>query len=84
MRQPPTIKDPQMQLIINMLKVQDGGYFDRFVGMLREWLNEHRIYGDTAEDRDMVLNQGAIQFLDHLIKEIDGNRERYNKMQAQR
>ena len=84
MRQPPEIKDEQMQLIINMLQVTDGGYFDLFINMLRDWLEKHRIYGDTAVDMYLVLNQGAIQILVHLIKEIDWNRERYNKIQAQR
>lgn len=84
MKQPPVIKDQQMQMIINVLQVMEGRHFLTFVDMLRDWLHDYRLYGDTAEDIDMYRNQGAIQVLDHLIKEIDGNRERYNKMQAQR
>lgn len=84
MIQPPQIKDRQVQMAINILEVQEGAYFTKFVNMLRGWLHEHRLYGDTAEMTDMYRNQGAIQILDHLIKEIEGNRERYNKMQEQR
>ena len=84
MRQPPAITDRNMQIIINMLQVMEGGYFNQFIDMLRDWLHDHRVYADTAEDNDMILNQGAIRLLVHLIKEVDENRERYNKMQARR
>ena len=84
MKQPPQITDEQVQLAINILQVMEGGFFDRFVSMLRDWLRRHRMYGDTAEDVDMYRNQGAIQILDHLIKEIDENRDRYNRMRGQR
>ena len=84
MIQPPQITDEHVQLAINVLEVQEGAYFTKFVNMLRNWLQIHRLYGDTAEDVDMYRNQGAIQILDHLIKEIEGNRNRYNKMREQR
>ena len=84
MIQPPQITDRQVQLAINVLEVQEGAYFTKFVNMLRDWLHKHRVYGDTAEDTDMIRNQGAIQILDHLIKEIEGNRDRYNKMHGHR
>lgn len=81
MKQPPQITDRNIQLAINVLQVSDGGYFIVFIDMLKDWLQQHRVYGDDAEGRDMVENQGSIKILKHLIDEIAGNRERMNKMQ---